>query len=270
MKVNSVVALALLGLVSQTEAFNFGRILRTTANTMNSASTIVNSILGVYKDDGIVCPEEQFKARVVATGAFCQLENDNGAIAACQNFGQDCIAIPGRWGCGRLDNDPRRSCLFQPHKAPRGHKFPKIIFDSDDDDLSAYDRHGRNFLSWKPSPLSLESDEFTGTSDYYAKTLVADLEKASGTFELTIDEEEDDNGEPRSVILAVTAIVKALDLAGIRYPIGKTVCQVCKGTCNKIMSGENVNRCKYDACVKFLGGYKGSAAQPSCSTIPLP
>ncbi|KAI8345247.1 hypothetical protein B0O80DRAFT_285830 [Mortierella sp. GBAus27b] len=109
MKVNSVVALALLGLVSQTEAvFNFGKVLRTTANTMNSASTIVNSILGVYKDDGIVCEEAQFKARVVATGAFCQLENDNGAIAACQNFGQDSSARPCAKSARALAT---RSCL---------------------------------------------------------------------------------------------------------------------------------------------------------------
>jgi hypothetical protein len=266
MKVNSVVALALLGFATQTEAiFNFGKVLRTTANAMKSCDIIVNNILGVYKQDNIVCPEQQFKARVIATGAFCQLENDQESIAACQSFGQDCIAIPGRWGCGRLDGDPRRGCLFQPHKAPTGRRLPKVIFD-DDDDLSAYDRHGRNFLNWKPSPLSL--DEFQGTSDYYAHTLVSDLEMSTGTFDEV--KEEDEFDEPRSVALAVTAIVKALDLAGIRYPIGKTVCQVCKGTCNRIFSGENVDRCKYDACVKFLGGFKGQEARPSCETIPLP
>lgn len=106
-----------------------------------------------------------------------------------------------------------------------------------------------------------------GVSDFYARTLVTDLERYSDTFDET--DEENDDGEGRSVVVAVTATVKALDLAGIRYLIGKTVCQVCKGTCNKIMSGVNVDRRKYDSCVMFLGGYGGSDATPSCSLIPL-
>lgn len=36
------------------------------------------------------------------------------------------------------------------------------------------------------------------------------------------------------------------------------------------MSGENVDRCKYGVCVKFLGGYKGTEATPSRDLILLP
>ncbi|KAF9578532.1 hypothetical protein BGW38_005613 [Lunasporangiospora selenospora] len=268
MKISSVIAITLVGLATQGEAFSFGKILRTTSNTMRGVNTIINGFLGVYRDDGIVCPDHQFQARVIGTSAYCQIENDPQARALCQNFGSDCIAIPGRWGCGRLDGDPHRACLFQPAKVPSGVKLPKIIFD-DDDDFSL--RGNKNQYSMGRSPSApvarLEDDDYTGSSDFYAKTLINTLERSSDLY----DEGEEDNGEePRSVILAVTAIVKALDMAGIRYPIGKTVCQVCKGTCNKIMSNENVDRCKYDACVKFLGGYTGSEAKPSCTLIPKP
>ncbi|KAF9330030.1 hypothetical protein BGZ91_000291, partial [Linnemannia elongata] len=66
------------------------------------------------------------------------------------------------------------------------------------------------------------------------------------------------------------AIVKALDLTSIRYSIGKNVSGFCKGVYSKIMSSDNVDRCKCDACVKILGGYKGTEAPPSCDVIHRP
>jgi len=272
MKINQAIVLALLGLATQGEAFNFGKILRTTSRTMSSASSLINTFLNVYKTDGIVCPEEQFKAKVMSTGALCQLVNDAESIASCRAFGQDCISIAGEWGCGYFDEDPdqRRSCLLRPFRTPKGVTFPKIIFDHDDDNVASYDSKDQYVFKSGSSKMSasMEDEEYDGVSDYYARTLVTDLERYSDTFDETNEGDEDE--ENRSVVLAVTAIVKALDLAGVRYPIGKTVCQVCKGICNKIMSSVNLDRCKYDACVKFLGGYKGSDATPSCDLIPLP
>ncbi|KAF9128319.1 hypothetical protein BGX30_014373 [Mortierella sp. GBA39] len=269
MKFNQVVVLAFLGFAAQGEAFNFGKILGTTARTMNGASSLINTFINAYKDDGIVCPGDQFKAKVLSTGALCQLENNAESIAACREFGRDCISIPGEWGCGILDEDPdrRRSCLFRPSRAPNGVKFPKILFDHDDDDINAsYGSKDQYVFKSGSSKMgaSMEDGEYDGASDFYARTLVTDLERYSDIF----DESEVEEGQ--SVVLSTTAIVKALDLAGFRYPIGKAVCQVCKGVCNKIMSGDNIDRCKYDACVKFLGGYKGTEAIPSCDLISLP
>lgn len=94
--------------------------------------------------------------------------------------------------------------------------------------------------------------------------MVSDLERYRDIYTENLDSEN------KSPIQPLIAIVKALDLAGIRYPIGKNTCGFCKGVCNKIMPTANLDRSKYDACVKFLGGYKGDEAAPSCNLIPLP
>lgn len=70
--------------------------------------------------------------------------------------------------------------------------------------------------------------------------------------------------------LPLDQIIEWLDKAGFRYPIGKVQCSMCKGTCNRLFSGANRKRCKYDACVKYLGGYRGPDPTPSCTAIPKP
>ncbi|KAF9114784.1 hypothetical protein BGX30_006490, partial [Mortierella sp. GBA39] len=90
----------------------------------------------------------------------------------------------------------------------------------------------------------------------------------SFVFVARVQAEGNDNDAGKA--LRLTAIVKALDLAGFRYPIGKNKCVLCQGVCNRILSGVNVDHWKYDACVKFLGGYKGTEDTPSCALIPLP
>ncbi|KAF9925876.1 hypothetical protein FBU30_004432 [Linnemannia zychae] len=267
MKLINIAAIAILGLAAQGEAFNFGKVLRTNSHMMNSASILINDFLNQYREDSITCQADHFKAKLLSTGALCQIKNDRDATDLCRKFGKECIGLSGEWGCGHLDKDPRRACLWRPSKTPSGAHFPKIIFDHEERDGTDYEDDEQCAFDSESSYMdeSLSSDQFHSASDFYAKTLVTDLEHYANTYEEMENEDED-----RSPSLHVTAIVKALNLAGIHYPIGKTVCQVCKGTCNKIMSKENMDRCKFDTCVKFLGGYKGNESSPSCSLIPLP
>ncbi|KAF9944747.1 hypothetical protein BGZ72_002037 [Mortierella alpina] len=107
---------------------------------------------------------------------------------------------------------------------------------------------------------------FNTTSDFYANTLVANVQKHAAAFEETLG-----NPDVETNGLITMGIVKALDLAGIRYPIGLRVCQLCKGTCSKIMPGRMVDTCKFQVCVGTLGGVKvAQGAQPSCSEISQP
>ncbi|KAF9545248.1 hypothetical protein EC957_011121 [Mortierella hygrophila] len=106
--------------------------------------------------------------------------------------------------------------------------------------------------------------DYLSSSDFYAKTLISDLERYRNIYA------ENTDSKSKSPAEALAAIIKALDLTGIRYPIGRNTCDFCKGVCNKIMSSDKIERCKYDACVKFLGGYKGTEAAPSCNLISRP
>ncbi|KAF9128318.1 hypothetical protein BGX30_014372 [Mortierella sp. GBA39] len=282
MKIKTSSALVVLCLAAHGEAFNFGELLGTAASTLKGASTATN-FLGVYKQDGVVCPEVQFKAKVVSTNSLCQLVEDFESMDACRSFGSSCVSIPGQWGCGSVETrgEPQRGCLFRPRRAPRGRTLPKIIFDFEDDDVSMEYYNdggrcvfgGRKPVNYPPTPFHathLDDDDdailvdYSSASDFYAKTTISDLERYHDIFT------ENTDSKSKTPAQSLVAIIKALDLAGIRYPIGKNTCGFCKGVCNKIFSGDNIERCKYDACVKFLGGYKGTEATPSCDLISLP
>jgi hypothetical protein len=113
----------------------------------------------------------------------------------------------------------------------------------------------------------LDDDEipiaYDGMSSLFAKTTIADLARYERTFE--------DNENPGKDKESVTAsAVKALNLAGIRYPAGKADCSRCKKICGNIFSGDHARICKYSACVKFLGGYRGSEEEPDCDVVERP
>ncbi|KAF9925877.1 hypothetical protein FBU30_004433 [Linnemannia zychae] len=272
MKIKSNIAIAMVYLAAQSEAYNFGKLLGTTAHSMNGAGILVNTFLNHFKDP-VVCPENHFKSKIMSTSALCQLVDDNDALDVCRSFGSSCVSVPGRWGCGYIETKlgKQRGCFFEPRRPPSGVKLPRVKFDNDKGDrMSDHYNDGfqcifgrrttSDFSSWF-SPREEDSDtidvDYHGMSDFYAKTSVSDMWRYYETWE-----ENSDSGS-KSPTQALTAIVKALDLAGIRYPVGKNTCNFCKNVCGKIMSGDNVNRCKYDACVKFLGGYRGKDNSPS-------
>jgi hypothetical protein len=117
-----------------------------------------------------------------------------------------------------------------------------------------------------------EDDEilpaFPDREHFFSRELDADLQKYILAYQGTLGDSdlETDTVGP----MTIAAIVAALDLAGIRYPIGKRVCQLCKGTCNRLMPKDSVDTCKYTVCVKTLGGYSGSVRNPSCSLVQRP
>ncbi|KAI8345250.1 hypothetical protein B0O80DRAFT_286068 [Mortierella sp. GBAus27b] len=280
MKIKTTAAIALICLAAHSEAINFGRLLRTVKSTASGIDTILGGILGVYKNDPVVCAEQRFKSKVVATNAWCQLFEDFDAMEACQNFGADCVSVPGRWGCGSIETEHgnERGCLFQPRRLPNGAKIPKIKFDFDDDDLSMQYNDGQQCVYGRQKPMTsnafldgpsafLEDDEipvdYKDMSNFFAKTTIADLAR----YEQTYNDNEDPGKDKESV---TATAVKALDLAGIRYPIGKTGCTPCKNLCEKLFSGDQVAICKYSACVRFLGGYMGAEQEPSCDVIDRP
>ncbi|KAF7720377.1 hypothetical protein EC973_009602 [Apophysomyces ossiformis] len=160
--------------------------------------------------------------------------------------------------------------------------MPNVIFD---DEASEYEKEWRRTrpyqVGWRAYQRSnystLQDDEpepgYKDLNDYFGKVLIANVKRYEETYDDGFERMDASFGDVDEQMLAglsVDAIVKLLDKAGIRYPIGQKVCQICKGTCNRILSGANRDRCKYDACVKFLGGYRGNEASPSCTKIPLP
>lgn len=105
---------------------------------------------------------------------------------------------------------------------------------------------------------------FPDASHFNSRVAIANIEQQALIHEAL------ENADAQSNVLVLEPILQALSVAGIRYPIGKTVCQICKGTCNKIMPAGSVDACKYKACVGFLGGYKGTKSEPSCSDVRRP
>ncbi|KAG0168549.1 hypothetical protein DFQ29_010100 [Apophysomyces sp. BC1021] len=58
-------------------------------------------------------------------------------------------------------------------------------------------------------------------------------------------------------------------IRGVGFTAVKTPnqCRACKGVCNKLLSGKALDTCKYDICIKLLGGVKTDEAKPSCSLV---
>jgi hypothetical protein len=103
--------------------------------TADSSKDLITNFLNIYDIDGIVCPEEKFKALVVSRNALCQTSYSSEAIKSCRDFGEDCISIPGEWGCGVVTETMKRGCFFRPSRTPSGKTVPKVTFDHEDEDI---------------------------------------------------------------------------------------------------------------------------------------
>ena len=68
----------------------------------------------------------------------------------------------------------------------------------------------------------------------------------------------------------VHTIVYALSLAGFRHPIGRRECHKCKKACYQILIEDCWDKCKYDACVRYLGDYTGDEPTPGCGELSRP
>jgi hypothetical protein len=129
----------LLALQGQTvAAYDPEKLDDTLKATTNAAKGVLTKVLDRLSSSPTICPDLHFKTGIVSASAHCQLFEDFEAMEECRNFGNSCISIPGRWGCGSWeleDGSGGRGCLFQPRRTPRGVILPKVIFDFDDDDL---------------------------------------------------------------------------------------------------------------------------------------
>ncbi|KAK3838855.1 MAG: hypothetical protein J3R72DRAFT_448516 [Linnemannia gamsii] len=233
-----------------------------------------------FQEDG------DFKARLVGVTAFCQMQTLEGRHEAnriCAEFGQRYYPkAAGVWSCASLKGaSDEPLCLFQSasHLVPQGKQASKLAFGRGrwPAIIPSQDRIGcrvRNpILDEEESEvISVVADEiqpaFRDRAHFYSKNLIADLKKYTAAHERTwpdSDTETDCVGSR-----PVEAIIRAFELAGIRYPIGKQMCQLCKRTCNRIVPSNSVDICKYTVCVRRLGGYKGPKSTPTCSEVRLP
>ncbi|KAF7727200.1 hypothetical protein EC973_007898 [Apophysomyces ossiformis] len=290
-----MVPLAVLCLGLEADAiFNFGNVLNALRGGVEGVGYLVNSILGQLSAEELGILEESmnqtFKAELIAVNALCQApyraDNtvDEYPREQCKKFGQRYIKKPGVWGCGKIAGERDFACSYHPGRPRMGVRLAQIDFVDERDNFEARWIHGGQSFFYHGRQKTLketylddedeifyneETDEIEpgidNNSEYYADMLVADLQKYESTFKEATPE-----SDVASVGLAVETIVQTLNLAGIRYPIGKKVCQLCKGTCNVAVPASSRDKCKYEACVKFLGGYKGSDSRPSCRAIPRP
>ncbi|KAG0352139.1 hypothetical protein BGZ54_002940, partial [Gamsiella multidivaricata] len=115
-------------------AYNPQNLDATVHATVNSAKGLITSILNPIFDEseGVMCPEPTFKAKIIAINSLCQQKFNKDAMTLCRYFGQKCIAVPGKWGCGYFDNDEKnsRGCLFRPVSDYPG--IPSITFDDEE------------------------------------------------------------------------------------------------------------------------------------------
>ncbi|KAF9901326.1 hypothetical protein EC991_006253 [Linnemannia zychae] len=273
---STIVLLATLCLALQVNAYNFGLMLRGFSAIGSGAANLLTGFFTAFSEEelGLVY-DDKFQPTLVSVNAFCQLGKDPKANQGCKDFGNQYVKVSGKWGCGRLFEDDKPACLFRPNP-PTNRRVPRVVFFDEEEECGSERRTQYPFGQRAQVPFHqvdnesfvvVDGDEIDpeikDNSMFYSGTFVADLDKYAAAFQETQNVSE--NG-----ILAVDVIVETLSLAGIRYPIGKRVCQLCKGTCNVVVSAASRDACKYDACVRLLGGYKGSELTPSCTEIPRP
>ncbi|KAF7720626.1 hypothetical protein EC973_006873, partial [Apophysomyces ossiformis] len=250
-----------LSLALQGEAFNYGIIF-------DPLLKIVNAIDGYiyYEESSVKCTMSDFKFQLIGASSLCQQVNNQMANQVCRSFGSSCIDLDGTWGCGGLDVTGERACYFSP--TVRAIDGPNIIFDDDPNGYKGEPKDIHQFpFGRKVSQLHNQftfrkgQPEYRSLSELFSKTFTSTLIRYNETYAAV--------GKVNARF-GVEAFVKVLDLAEIRYPIGRGVCKRCKAICSSLFLGENLNTCKYDTCVKRLGGYKGDQSFASCSELPLP
>ncbi|KAF9945645.1 hypothetical protein BGZ72_001138, partial [Mortierella alpina] len=267
------------------DAFNFGQIIRTVAAAVDGCSKMIHSFSESFTAEELgFSPDADYKARLLAVNALCQLESRKGLDESekmCNQFGQRYYKNDvGRWGCGSLRKEEEKGyfCTFEPTVAytASGVKVPDIVLRRDQWREKGRSSGQTPCSSEKPivseeyemAPAVDDEIEpsFKSSSHFFASALLSEVEQHASAYE---DTQSDRGLEANS--FATMAIVKALGVAGIRYPIGLRVCQLCKGTCNKIMPKSMLDTCKHQVCVGLLGGVKVTqGTEPSCSEISQP
>jgi len=275
-----IVPLACLSLALQADAFGFGSFIRTIKLVVDGVSKLADLTSGRFTDAQMGFQEdEDFKAYLVGVTAFCQMKTPEGrmdANAMCADFGQRYFPkAAGEWGCANVkgdgdESDDQTLCRFQParHFVPEGRE---LVFGRSG--RPAFTRANPFFDEEENDIAPIEDDEiapaFPDNDHFYARELTADLRKYTLAYEGT-QGDSDDSEADSAAIVTVSAMMSALEIAGIRYPVGKRMCQLCKGTCNRIVPAGSRDTCKYTVCVKRLGGYQGTHTKPSCADVRRP
>ncbi|KAG0042849.1 hypothetical protein BGZ89_006733, partial [Linnemannia elongata] len=288
MQLKSIIALSIcVCLVTQaeTEAVVFGPIVGIIRSTIQGAYDVIGTINadpGFHAQGGIICPNQEFEAKVVSVNALCRLEGEE-SNESCRQFGEKCIGMKGKWGCGNFDGEDDRGCLFRPRFSPAGTRASKIVFDDEAEHRERGDagsqcvfgrRVGRSALGGH-NTVDDGDDEtgdkelgFSDENSFLATSVISEVTQYEAIYnELrNIEEEAEEQAGVSSMVLTIAVM---LAKKGFTPPMPKWSCSPCKGTCNALFFFKPSwkNACKYDVCVKYLGGYKGSQSQPSCNVL---
>ncbi|KAF9582218.1 hypothetical protein BGW38_000493 [Lunasporangiospora selenospora] len=200
----------------------------------------------------------------------------------CRVFGEDCIGLQGEWGCGAFDDEEgRRGCLFRPS---HGVSASNIIFDHEiGENRQRGNNGGQCLFGRKVARFNQGRSITTGGDGNHEETSGADLgfKDISGFFlgsinntmsqlhDTYLELDKIENGFDSEAMGTSDMVLKIVNMLRLTPPIPRWQCQACKGTCNILFSFKPSWRdvCKHDACVKYLGGYKGTEASPSCTLI---
>ncbi|KAF9992210.1 hypothetical protein BGZ79_003377, partial [Entomortierella chlamydospora] len=251
----------------------------------------VNAIPEIHaQQDGIVCPRNEFQAKVISVNALCQLPGDKASDESCRLFGERCIGMRGKWGCGNFDGEENhRGCLFRPMFSPNG-PGSNIVFDNEVDEYRERGNVGNQCVFGRRVARSTrgrynatdggEDDDddkdatnvdlgFSDVSGFFATSIISGVSEYNDIYDELREIEEGTEEQAIVTSAMVLKIAGMLAVKGFKLPISRWQCQGCKATCNVLFAFKSSwkNACKYDTCVKYLGKYGGSDSKPSCSII---
>lgn len=285
MQLKVVISLSVLFFAVQVESLNFGVLIDTIRDTVEGANSlvgIVNAIHETHAQGGIICPREEFQAKSVAVTALCQLPGEE-SDESCRRFGEQCISMKGKWGCGTLDRNNKRGCMF----SVMGAYDPNVVFDDEVGHHRGRVNIGNQYLFGRrvagtaqaEYEYAVDGRDYEEPEDeekhvldrnsFFADGIISGLDQYDNIYNELQKIEDGVEEEAIGVAAMVLKIVGMLAVKGFTPPLHPRMCSPCKAACSTLffMKSSWKNVCKYDACIKFLGGYKGPEAEPSCDVL---
>ncbi|KAF9574585.1 hypothetical protein BGW38_008304, partial [Lunasporangiospora selenospora] len=225
--------------ITQTDAFGFLSLIPIVKVVVDAASDVLGHVKTprfTYADNNIEIKDFQSSLMMAHSGCIAPWNADAGP--RCLKFGATYGKEErGRWGCAMFFGDETYACMFKPERV---HKGP----DREDRDIVFYDdipmpritakaqcAIGRKVRRAAPNPdqnIDDPSDPdtiepaFNTADQFFSQTLITELNSFSASS-VSVE-----SSEMTQSVISVGLIRKTLGFAGIRYPIGRRLCQLCK------------------------------------------